>query len=390
MEYKSYKIRLKTNKNIESILFKFAGAARFAYNWSLNYMKDYYDKNKKLIKLNDLRKEFTIFKNKKENKWTYEINNDVFKQAIKDSYKVMINFINKKSKFPRYKNKNSNKSFYNDSGPAYFKLTNYKVKLTKIGWINLCENNRIPILENNYDYNNIRIKYDSTYWYLTLSIKLDKLPYNHIINKSNILSNINSNSSINIGIDLGLKTYTTIAIKDNNKDNEYEIIKFKSNKKLFKKLEKKKSRILRKLQHKRDYYKNLKSLNKVSHRMTNIQVGLIYKIINFLVSLFPNTIIIEDLNIKGLLKNRKVAKWISYNQFYTFKELLKYKCKLYDINLVIADKFFPSTQKCSRCGNIKQGKNKLSLKDRIYKCNICDYIEDRDNNAAINLLEYKI
>ena len=246
MEYKSYKIRLKTNKNIESILFKFAGAARFAYNWSLNYMKDYYDKNKKLIKLNDLRKEFTIFKNKKENKWTYEINNDVFKQAIKDSYKVMINFINKKSKFPRYKNKNSNKSFYNDSGPAYFKLTNYKVKLTKIGWINLCENNRIPILENNYDYNNIRIKYDSTYWYLTLSIKLDKLPYNHIINKSNILSNINSNSSINIGIDLGLKTYTTIAIKDNNKDNEYEIIKFKSNKKLFKKLEKKKSRILRK------------------------------------------------------------------------------------------------------------------------------------------------
>ena len=398
-------------------------------------MKNYYDKNKKLIKLIDLRKEFTIFKNKEDNKWTYEINNDVFKQAIKDSYKAMINFLNKKSKFPKYKTRNSKKSFYNDSGYSLFSLTKYKVRLTKIGWINLCEVNKIPILSNNYDYNNIRIKYDGIYWYLTLSIKIDKLPCNHVINKSNILSNLNNNSSINIGIDLGLKTYTTIAIKDNNKNNEYEIIKFKSNKKLFKKLEKKKSKILRKLQHKRDYYKkskmylynkdksnnkelnknekrqkrkvgensatfkpnysmryykDLKSLNKVSHRMTNIQVDLIYKIINFLVSLFPNTITIEDLKVKNLLKNRKVAKWISYNQFYTFKELLKYKCELYGINLVIADKFFPSTQKCSRCGNIKYGKNKLSLKDRIYKCDICDYIEDRDNNAAINLLEYKV
>ena len=396
-------------------------------------MKDYYDKNKKLIKLNDLRKEFTKFKSLKENKWTYEINNDIFKQSIKDSYKAMINFINKKSKFPKYKTRNSKKSFYNDSGPTYFKLTKYKVKLTKIGWINLCEINRIPILSNNYDYNNIRIIYDGIYWYLTLSIKINKLLCNHIINKSSILSSINSNSSINIGIDLGLKTYTTIAIKDNNKDNEYSIYKFKSNKKLFKKLEKKKSKILRKLQHKRDYYKknkmylynkdrgkkklnnknkkqkerkvgealatfkpiysmryykDLKSLNKVSHRMTNIQVDLIYKIINFLVSLFPNTITIEDLNIKGLLKNRKVAKWISYNKFYTFKSILMYKCELYGINLVIADKFFPSTQKCSRCGSIKTGKDKLSLKDRTYICYECDYIEDRDNNAAINLLEY--
>lgn len=397
-------------------------------------MKDYYDKNKKLIKLNDLRKEFTIFKSLEDNKWTYEINNDVFKQSIKDSYKAMINFINKKSKFPKYKTRNSKKSFYNDSGYSLFSLTKYKVRLTKIGWINLCEIGKIPILENNYDYNNIRIKYDGIYWYLTLSIKIDKL-LNNIINKSNLISNINSNSSINIGIDLGLKTYTTIAIKNNKNIEEYEIIKFKSNKKLFKKLEKKKSKILRKLQHKRDYYKknksylygkgkgdnkeldnknkkskekrgensaifkpnysmryykDLKSLNKISHRMTNIQNDLIYKIINFLVSLFPNTITIEDLNIKGFLKNRKVAKWISYNKFYTFKSILMYKCRLYGINLVIADKFFPSTQMCSRCGSIKTGKDKLSLKDRIYKCDICDYMEDRDNNAAINLLEYKV
>ena len=391
----SYKIRLKSSKKLDKLFRQFAGSARYTYNYTLYFSKRYYNIYYKTLNENKFRKHFTKIKKFKKNLWMNNISNGALVQGIRDAFKALKSFFNKKSKYPRFKKKNKSKlSFYNDNIPSKFKINSGSVYLCKIGWVQLCEKNKIPILDYNKGnhYQNIRIIYDGIYWYLTLGIKDDK-NYN-FKNKENIY----------YGIDLGLKIFATIAIKENNK---ITFKKYKSNKLIWKKLEKKKKRIQQNLQRKRNnfkknkiskkkgrcnhftysknYLKELKKLNKITHRMSNIQYEYIKDIVNSMVKSKPKRITIEDLRVKNLLKNHRLAKWISYNQFYRFKEYLTYKCDKYGIDLVIADQYFPSSKMCCYCGYINKD---LKLKDRIYVCPQCKTIEDRDINAALNLLDY--
>lgn len=121
-------------------------------------------------------------------------------------------------------------------------------------------------------------------------------------------------------------------------------------------------------------------------KLKNIRTNYIHQITSEIVKTKPSKIVIEDLNIKGLMKNKYLAKSIADSKWYEFRRQILYKVELYGIEVVLADRFYPSSKTCSHCGSYKKD---LKLNDRIYICNECGLIIDRDINAAINLANYQ-
>jgi len=397
----SIKVQLKLTPEQEKLLYETASATRFAYNWAKVYSDDYYQKHNKTINESDLRKEFTKLKKDPNYNWLNNIPNDATKQAIRNYCKARNDYFKGKAKKPRFKRKKDFKdSFYNDV--QKIEITETKVRLSVIGWVDLCEHGRLPnykfssskgkIIIGNPIYNPT-ISYNGQYWFLSIAIETNIIEQELIKDKR-------------IGIDLGLKDFATVCIKE-KKNNKiiYSYKKYKSKKKEFKKLMKKKKKLDRKISKRneeykkimkggksitksKNYFKLLKKRRKLSTKITNVQKNYIYKIVSSLVKAKPECIIIEDLNVKGMMKNKYLSKWVSFNMFHEFKRILEYKCILYGIPLIITDRFYPSTQTCSRCNHKLEKEQKLKLSDRKFICPICGYIKDRDENAAKNLCNY--
>ena len=129
-----------------------------------------------------------------------------------------------------------------------------------------------------------------------------------------------------------------------------------------------------------------KEIRLLQRTLTNIRKNHLHQATTSIVKTKPRRIVIEDLNVQGLMKNKHLAKHIQKQGFYEFRRQLTYKCEWYGIELVIADRFYPSSKTCNSCGNIKKD---LKLSDRVYKCE-CGYTMDRDLNASMNLAKYNI
>ena len=379
---KTIKVMLIPNNKQITKLFQYAGTARFAYNWALNKEQENYKNGGKFISDNELRKEFTILKQTNEYGWLNHISNNVTKQAIKDACESYRRFFKGQNKFPKYKSKKKSRpSFFQD--PVKIKFTGTHVKVEgfatskrankqKLNRIRLAERNRIP---TDCKYYNPRITFDGINWFISVGIDTNEYK-----------SKLNTNG---IGIDLGLKD---LAICSDG--NTYKNIN-KSQK--VKKLEKKKRRLQRGIS--RSYEKNKKGgsycktnniikkeklLLKVNHRVTNIRQNYLHQTTSEIVNRKPRFICIEDLNVRGMMKNKNLSKAVHSQGFYEFRRQLEYKCADKGIPLIIADRFYPSSKLCSCCGNMKKD---LKLTDRIYKCD-CGNIIDRDVQAAINLEAY--
>ena len=372
---------LPNNKQITK-LFQYAGTARFAFNWALNKEQENYKNGGKFISDNELRKEFTILKQTNEYGWLNHISNNVTKQAIKDACESYRRFFKGQNKFPKYKSKKKSRpSFFQD--PVKIKFTGTHVKVEgfatskrankqKLNRIRLAERNRIP---TDCKYYNPRITFDGINWFI--SVGIDTNEYKSELNTDGI------------GIDLGLKDLAICSDGNTYKNiNKSETVK---------KLEKKKRRLQRGIS--RSYEKNKKGgsycktnniikkeklLLKVNHRVTNIRQNYLHQTTSEIVNRKPRFICIEDLNVRGMMKNKHLSKAVQSQGFYEFRRQLEYKCADKGIQLIIADRFYPSSKLCSCCGNMKKD---LKLTDRIYKCD-CGNIIDRDVQAAINLEAY--
>ena len=372
---------IPNNKQITK-LFQYAGTARFAYNWALNKEQENYKNGGKFISDNELRKEFTILKQTNEYGWLNHISNNVTKQAIKDACESYRRFFKGQNKFPKYKSKKKSRpSFFQD--PVKIKFTGTHVKVEgfatskrankqKLNRIRLAERNRIP---TDCKYYNPRITFDGINWFISVGIDTNE-------DKSKLNTN-------GIGIDLGLKDLAICSDGNTYKNiNKSETVK---------KLEKKKRRLQRGIS--RSYEKNKKGgsycktnniikkeklLLKVNHRVTNIRQNYLHQTTSEIVNRKPRFICIEDLNVRGMMKNKHLSKAVHSQGFYEFRRQLEYKCADKGIPLIIADRFYPSSKLCSCCGNMKKD---LKLTDRIYKCD-CGNIIDRDVQAAINLEAY--
>ena len=376
------------NNKQKTKLFQYANTARFAYNWALGKEQKNYKNGGKFISDGDLRKEFTQLKKTNDYFWLNNVSNNVTKQAIKDACEAYRNFFKGYTKFPRFKSKkHSVPKFYQDNLKIKFTDTHIKVEgfanskkknKQKLNWIRLAEYGRIPI---DCKYCNPRIKYDGLNWWITVGV--DCKPTNNIL-KTN-----------GIGIDLGIKD---LAICSDG--NKYKNIN-KTEK--IKKLEKRKRRLQRSISKKYELnkkggrycktsniIKSEKELLKLNRRLTNIRHNYIHQTTSEIIQRKPSYITIEDLNVKGMMKNKHISKSVQQQCLYEVARQLKYKCSWNGIELRQVSRWYPSSKKCHECGYINK---ELKLYHRTYKCPICGYVEDRDYNASLNLRdmnEYKI
>lgn len=369
---KSVKIRLLPTKEQELLMFKTIGCSRFAYNWALNRCNELYKLGDKYAMAN-IRKEFTQLKKQDDFKWLNEVSNTTMVESMRNLDKAFKSFFKKKSKYPKFKSKRkSRQSFYVRYDSLYFKDDICNIE--KIGKVKFKTNYDIPDCK----YTNPYCSYDGKYWYLSFGFEHNE---NQVV----------LNKDLSIGIDLGIKDLAVVNVLDKPIKN---INKSEKVRKLEKRLERLQRQLSRKYEENKCGNNFVKTNNiiklekqiKLLHRkLSNIRKNHIHQATNKIIKLYPYRVVMEDLNVSGMMKNKHLSKAIQDQCFYEFIRQMKYKCKFNGIEFIQADRFFPSSKKCSCCGEIK---SILKLKDRVYKCEHCGLEIDRDKNASINLGDY--
>lgn len=366
------KVRIYPTEVQEQKLWKSVGTARWAYNFALSMKEKTYKETGKAMSEGNIRKLITQMKQTEEFSWLKEVSAQIPKQAVKDLDVAYQKFFKGLSHKPKYKSrKRSRKSFYN----AYDKLkvkSGKLVNIEKIGWVKT--NEQLPIGE---EYSNPRVSFDNKYWYISVGIEVEEM--------------LERLTNVNLGIDLGISELAVCSDK-----KRYANI---NKTRLVKKLEKRMRRLQRQVSKKylinkegstfvktSNIIKLEKKIQLLYRRLTNIRKNYLHQTTSQIVKTKPFRLVIEDLDVRGMLKNRHLSKAIKNQGFYEFRRMLEYKCKLKGIDLIIADRFYPSSKICSKCGNINKN---LKLSDRVYKCK-CGLSIDRDLNASINLSNYNL
>ena len=240
-------------------------------------------------------------------------------------------------------------------------------------WFRLAEHKRVPV---NAKYFNPRVRFDGINWYLTVGIEVS------------IAQSQKENDGL--GIDLGVKDLAVCSsgqvYKNINKTSRVRRLK-KKLRRLQRKISRKYNKNKKGESYKktRNIIKSEKKLLKVSHRLTNIRTDYIQKTTTEIIKREPSFVVLEDLNVKGMMKNKHLARAIQEQKLSEFCRILKYKCEWNGIRFITADRFYASSKICSVCGNKK---NDLKLSDRTYKCEHCGTVIDRDFNASVNLYKY--
>ncbi|WP_415278983.1 RNA-guided endonuclease InsQ/TnpB family protein [Clostridium perfringens] len=384
---RAYKIEINPTNEQKSKIHQTIGVSRFIYNFYIARNKEIYEREGKFVSGMDFSKWLNneYIPNNQEMKWIKEVSSKATKQAIMNGDKAFRDFFKKAKGFPKFKKKKNQdvKAYFPKNNKTDWTIERHRVKIPTLGWVRLKEFGYIPI--------NSMVKSG------TVSKKADRYYVSILVEERDIkISNTNNEG---LGIDLGIKEFVVCS----------DGIKFKNiNKTLtVKKIEKKLKREQRKLSRK---YESLKTRNKniregratsqniqkqivkvqkLHQRLTNIRTDYINKIVSSIIKQKPSYITIEDLNVKGMMKNKHLSKAIASQKFFEFKNKLVFKCKQNDVELRVVDRFYPSSKTCSNCGKVNKD---LKLSDRIYRCN-CGLAIDRDLNASINLKnakEYKI
>ncbi|MEF9990947.1 MAG: RNA-guided endonuclease TnpB family protein [Romboutsia sp.] len=365
------KVRLYPSQLQEQKLWQSVGTARFIYNWTLTKQEENYKSGGKFISDNELRKEITQLKNN-ELSWLKEVSNNVAKQSVKDACDSYKRFFKGLSDKPRFKSRRkSKKSFYNDN--CKLKVKEGKlVNIEKVGWIKT--NEQLPI---GVKYSNPRISYDNKYWYLSVGIEQEEIQEELI--------------DVSLGIDLGLKDLAICSDGTVYKNINKTYVVRKIEKKL-RRLQRQVSRKYEKNKKGKEYVKTSniikleKQIQQVHRRLANIRNNYLHQTTTNIVKTKPYRVVIEDLAVSNMMKNKHLSKAIAKQGFYEIRRQLEYKCKFRGIELVVADRWYPSSKTCSQCGEIKKD---LKLKDRTYNCKYGLSI-DRDLNASINLANYQL
>ena len=380
---KTVKVMLLPNNKQKTKLFECAGIARFAYNWALDYEKANYESENSFLSHYELRKIFTELKTQPEYAWLNDYSNNITKQAIKDACTAYQRFFDGIAGFPKFKSRRKSRpSFYADTSKISFTSTHVKLeKLTtsrkknrkKFNFVKLAEPGRIPV---DAKYSNPRITFDGLNWWISVGIDCEESQ--------------EKPTNQGIGIDVGIKNLAICSDK-----NVYPNINKTAK---VRKLKKKKRRLQRRVSKKysknkkggrycktRNIVKSEKKLLKLNHRLTNIRHHYLHSVTSEIINREPKFIVLKDLSVQDMMKNRHLSEAIQEQCFYEFYRQIQYKCEWHNIEFIMADRYYPSSKMCSHCGNIKKD---LKLSDRIYRCSVCGFVIDRDFQASVNLMNY--
>ena len=376
----AHKIELVPNKKQEEYFIKACGVARFAYNWALEqWNKQYqaYKQDNSLPKPNefDLRKQLNAIK-KEQYPFLLEVTKCAPQQAIKNLGKAFASFFKKQNNYPKFQKKGKNDSFYMDN--SVIEVAGKKIRIPKLGWVKMRENIRF--------YGNIMsatISRTADKWFVSIQIAIEINPQPKAIENQEA-----------VGVDLGVADLAILS--DGTKFSGSKPLKksLKKLKRLSRRLSKKqwgeeiytdKNSVERKRKvSSKNYLKAKTKLAREHAKVANIRKDSLHKITTYIVQKY-DIICIEDLNVKGMMQNKKLARAISDMGFYEFKRQLLYKAEMCGKNIVLADRWFPSSKTCSECGH-KMDEMPLSVRE--WECPNCHTHHDRDINAAINLKKY--
>jgi putative transposase len=289
--------------------------------------------------------------------------------AVDDANKTFDKYLSR-SKFRSRKNHNHS-SYKDQPGVKYFSIGQSGFRLSKVGWVKALIDTSGLMSKKLY---NIRISYDGLKYWCSFAVDCEN-------------QTIDAKQTGPIGIDLGVKTFATCSngwIKESPSHQKYLKRMKKNQRKAAKRYDKmtkdeKKSKRLIKLE---------KKILKDHKKIHNIQKTFIHCFTKELINQNPKRIVIEDVKYAQWAKDKHQQRKVIDNQYYEFRRQLEYKCEWHGIELVLADKWYASTQICCSCGNIKTGKDKLKRGDNTYKCD-CGHELDRDLNASLNLKHYK-
>lgn len=377
---KSFKTEINPTEEQKARIRKTIGTCRYVYNFYLGHNKALHDNGEKFM----TGKSFSLWLNNEyipdnpDKTWIREVYSKAVKKSIEDGCAAFTRFFKHQSDFPKFKKKGKSdvKMYFVRNNPKDCQCERHRLKIPTLGWVRIKEKGYIPTTKDGYMIRSGTVSVKAGRFYVSVLVEIPDV-------------NINNNLNEGIGIDLGLKDF---AIISNGKT--YRNINKSAG---LKKLEKQLIREQRSLSRK---YENLKKgestqraniqkqklkVQKLHHKMDNIRTDYINKTIAEIVKTKPSYITIEDLNVKGMMKNRCLSKAVASQKFYEFRKRLKAKCDENGIELRVADRFYPSSKTCHHCGSIRKN---LKLSDRIYRCE-CGYVADRDLNAALNLKDAK-
>ena len=377
---KSFKTEINPTEEQKARIRRTIDTCRYVYNFYLGHNKALHDNGEKFM----TGKDFSLWLNNKyipdnpDKTWIREVYSKAVKKSIEDGCTAFTRFFKHQSDFPKFKKKGKSdvKMYFVRNNPKDCQCERHRLKIPTLGWVRIKEKGYIPTTKDGYMIRSGTVSVKAGRFYVSVLVEIPDI-------------NIDNNSNEGIGIDLGLKDF---AIVSNGKT--YRNINKSAG---LKKLEKQLIREQRSLSRKYENLKKGKStqraniqkqklkVQKLHHKMDNIRTDYINKTIAEIVKTKPSYITIEDLNVKGMMKNRCLSKAVASQKFYEFRTRLKAKCDENGIELRVADRFYPSSKTCHHCGSVRKN---LKLSDRIYRCE-CGYVADRDFNAALNLKDAK-
>lgn len=376
---RAYRTEINPTPEQRLIIRQTIGVCRFVYNFYIAHNKEIYEKEKRFVPAMEFSKWINneFVPNNQEYKWIKDVSSKAVKQSIMNGEKAFKKFFKGEAKFPRFKKKKNNdvKAYFPKNNETDWTVERHRIKIPTLGFVQLKEKGYVPV---GAVVTSGTVCYEAGRYYVSVLVKEE--------GKQNDLT-----ASDGIGIDLGIKEFVVVS----NGMLKKNINKTKKVKRLEKKLKREQRRLSKKYENKKkgvatksakNIDKQILKVQKLYQRLKNKRRDYVNKAVDELVRNKPEFITIEDLNVKGMMKNRHLSKAIAQQNFYYFKTKLESKCKQLGIELRIVSRFYPSSKMCACCGNIK---NDLKLSDRVYICEECGSEINRDLNAAINLRNAK-
>ena len=362
---RGYKTEVDLTNEQRTLLLKHAGCARFAYNWGLARKMAAYKDGKKTPTAMDLHRELNTLK-QTEYPWMYEVSKCAPQEALRNLDKAYANFFHKaklkkqgkykgKLGFPKCKKKSKAIGSFRLTGSI--KVFSRAVQLPRIGTVRLHEQDYIP---TGAKVLSATVSEQAGRWFVSIQVEEE--------GEKPVLTATSA-----IGVDLGIKTLATLS--DGTVFENPRALKHAQKK--LRRLEKQKSR---RKKGSKNRAKTRQAIVKVHAHLAHIRKDAAHKLSSYLVK-NHNLIAIEDLHVAGMLKNHCLAQAVADSNFGEIRRQLEYKAAWHGVQVVTIGRFYPSSKTCSACGYIKPT---LSLGERIFICEECGNVLDRDLNAAIN------
>ena len=377
---RAYKTEINPTSEQAKKIDRTVGVCRYVYNFYLARNKEVYAESKTFVSGMDFSKWLNneFLPNNPESAWIKDVGSKAVKQSIMNGEKAFKSFFKGESSFPRFKKKGKSdvKAYFPKNNPTDWRVERHRVKIPTFGFVRLKEFGYIP---TNGKVKSGTVSKKAGRYYVSLLVEIVEAKQQKEIN-----------DSVGIGIDLGVKEFAILSTEKAYRN----INKTKKVKNLEKQLKREQRSLSRKYESAKKSPKNGKGettrqniqkqklkVHRLHQRINNIRKDYVNKCVAEIVKTKPSHITIEDLNVKGMMKNRHLSKVVATQNFHYFRRKLEEKCREYDIELRVVSMWYPSSKTCHECGTIKKD---LKLSDRVYKCD-CGYIADRDINASLNL-----